>query len=126
MLTATNCKETILATLSTLPSPLKEDLADAICQAFSDKNSPACPTCETVKITSPFYISEGDGMCLSFRDENGVYVTNCFSLNDVLKFLTDEVDPGLIAPSLEQWLAWDYIDRIQAIIYYRCNCTTMS
>lgn len=125
MLTTTNCKETILDTLCDVPSPLKEEVANAICAAFSDKNSPDCPTCETVKVTSPFYISEGDGMCLSFRDENGVYVTNCFSINDVLKYLTTNVDPGDIA-SPEQWEAWDYVDRIQAIIYYRCNCAPMS
>lgn len=121
MLTSLNCKETILLELANVPSPLKEEVATAICTAFDDSNTVTCPTCETVKITSPLYISEQDGVCISFRDEDGVYVTRCFEINDILKYLTDDIDPTPITTS-EQWVEWDYLDRIQAIIYYRCNC----
>lgn len=116
-----NCQERVLAELCDLPSPLKENIATSICNTFAARQDLACsPNCETVKIISPLYTSF-DGICVSFRDENGVYMTSCFSIGEILSYLALDADPKCIA-DLEAWESWDFAQKIQAIINFRCNC----
>lgn len=82
-----NCKETFSAYLSDVPSKWREQIVNTICKAIDDKYTLKCEDvrdCETLTSLAAFEI-DGTNVCIKYKAENGVTVTRCFDIADVIE-----------------------------------------
>lgn len=121
-ITCSNCNEVISKYLCDIPSAWREQMVKVICDkiAATDDDCDKFKECETVTKLSAFSVSGGE-VCITYTDEDGVEFTRCFTIENTLNSVLDDIDPMCIA-SQEDWDSWTYKERIQAIVTFACTC----
>lgn len=121
---STTCKEKYLEWLEGIPHQWKCSIAEAMCSSMSESATLDCnqvKNCETVTSLSDFVVS-GTVVCIHYTDEEGTDVERCFDFDEVMNNSLDGVVPNCLT-SPEQWAAFSYVEKIQAIVDKVCeNC----
>lgn len=116
-------KDSILESLSSLPSAWREQIADVLCKIEKDKEASDCEEvkeCESNTSLSEFII-DGTEVSITYTDENGTTYDRSFNFSAMLNALLDDIDPACVATPTE-WANMTWIERMETIVAYTDNC----
>lgn len=118
-----NCQERLSVYLCDIPEKWREQIVRTMCLAIEADNTSTCADIEKCFFTAQLSAIERNGtyITISYTDENQEVVTRTFNFTQLIEHSMDGLDPKCVATQ-EDWDAMTYLEKIQAIIDYRCEC----
>jgi len=119
-----NCKEKLSIYLCDIPEKWRDQIVTSLCLAIeADNTTLDCKDVDDCFYTANLSAFTRDGILISisYTDENQEIVTRSFNFTQLIESSMEGLDPKCIA-SQEDWDNMTYIEKIQAIIDYKCIC----